>query len=247
VAILSEAARALGSNRAAVALYAVLSVGAGAAVSLCDTVTADGLFFAVSPFVQRASQFVTDVFLAAAVACASSVAFSRMGADIDRPFWKMPSDREALRRFFALWFVLALSQLTALRLLSLTTETSPFRTWVKILFLLTVLLSTPMGACNVFPGEFRWERFVQNLAPFLSRFTNALAVLFVNFVLFFAYLALAGWVAEQPEFRTAFWPQSVIDAIFCVADCYVFAATWLICMAHRREMEENQRYSDYDI
>lgn len=241
-----EAWRVLSANLGSVGLYIAICLGTASLVELGETVLADGLFFSVPEGLQLSFQLILDIALAAGYAAGAALGFSRLGREIDCPLWKVAGDGEALRRFFALWFVLSLVQLTLLRLM-MTASNDAVIALLRYCYFLLALLLVPLGACNMFPGSFEWGHFVPNLAPLLLKFMDTLAMLFVNLLMLIAWFVYLIFMVDHPSLAVQFWPEALFNAFCCLIDCYVFAGVWLICMEARKTMEERGGSSGYDF
>jgi len=250
VSVLSEAARGLRRNLPAVAVYVLITGGTTAIRRVCDLLVAGGIFFTLEPSPLRAYRFAMDLFVALGHTAASVMAFSRMGRELDRPLWKVADDREAFKRFFTLWFLILLSFLTVIRLFERVAETAPDSGWIsllKFLYFSMFLFSIPVGACIMFSGHLLWSELPQDLAPLVYQLPKTVAVVFVNFLMFVGHLALIDFLVDRPELRSALWFLALIDVPFALVDCFVFAGIWLICMVHRKEMEERDRNIDFNF
>ena len=238
------AARALAQNPSGVAVYVLLSVGVSALQNVFNMVVAGEILFSPGGGGLRVYRFGMDLFLAAGSSAAAVAGFSRLGRAIDRPVWKVAGDREAFARFFVWWFIVSLSFVTLFSLLGLVSDAAPGssgRLLLKLAFFLMFLFAVPVGACVMFSGRLVWRDLAQDLAPLVHQWPRTAAVLFVNYLMFAAYLAVAALLVERPELRTRQWGTLLLEVPFAAGDCFVFAATWLICMTHRREVEERNR------
>jgi len=248
VSLFFEAGRALLRNPGPVGLYIVVAAGTLGVKGIGDVFVGAHLPEDLERFAVQAYQFGMDLFLALGYTAASVIAFSRLGRAIDRPLWKVADDREAFRRFFVLWLILNLGALTIQRLFgrAVVASSSGWADALLLLMCLTSILVVPAGACLMFAGHPRWRTALQDLAPLASQWPKTMGVLFINYVAFTGALAFVLWLGAKPALHDALWLRLPVDAGFLVVDCYAFAATWLICVLHRRAMEERDRYADLE-
>ncbi|HOZ47984.1 MAG TPA: hypothetical protein PLO37_22165 [Candidatus Hydrogenedentes bacterium] len=248
--VLSEALSALRRNAAAVLIYVVLSGGVNAARRACDYVVASQALFVLDDYALRGYQFIMDLGLGLGYAFACVLAFTRMGRQIDRPLWKVPNDREAIRRFLLLWFLIGLCGITILRVFERLVETDPGEGTLALMqtfYFLTFVLSIPVGACIMFPGRLDWREVAADLAPLLRQFARTLIIISINFLLFIFHLLLLQFFYFHPQARSDFWLLTITDIPFALVDCLVFAATWMLCITDRRQQEERNRTSGFDL
>lgn len=247
--ILLDSIRALRENSSAAAVYVLLCVGTSALKRTGDLLIGSEDIFTVGPVVLRSYQFTMDLLIALGYTMACVLAFSRIGRAIDRPLWKIATDREALRRFFVLWLLIDLALVTTSRLLQRAVEGASSSEPALFLFLLLVamsLLAVPVGACVMFSGRFQWRDVPANLAPLVHRLSLTFSVMAVNFLaVVFAFDTVPRLAVIWPELSKALWFRSLVDVPLAVVDCYVFAATWLICMLHRNESAQQDDYGNY--
>ncbi len=248
--LLTGTFRAVLRNYDAVGLYVVLSAGISSVKRSVDILIKSGTIPLADEVLMQTYRFASDLFIAAGIAAASAIAFARMGCEIDRPMWKVKNDLAALNRFFVLWFIIGLLMLTFLRLLERFAGPDPVggvADALRMAFFLWWLVAVPFGACVMFSGRLQWSNLADDLKPLAGQFRLTLLILFVNFLSFVGYLLVIDFLATRPELQSKIWLSALIDVPFCLVDCFVFAGTWLICMEHRRRIEEERDHIDFDF
>lgn len=172
-----------------------------------------------------------------------TVVFSRIGRDLDRPLWKVADDREAIRRFFPMWFEFNLIVNTLLWLGHTigTFDTIKDAGALPQLFALCgMVVLVPFAAAIMFHGHFAWNLLGEGLAP-IGRRLPQLAIVFGLTVLQIVVLLL--FDQPIPETIDATLVQVVIYrlavyALIAYLDCIVFTATWLVCKDDRDSPDE---------
>ncbi|MDX9974666.1 MAG: hypothetical protein RBU21_16900 [FCB group bacterium] len=177
-------------------------------------------------------------------AIVTAIAFARIGKDMDRPLWRSAGDRDALRRFFQLWFVLILVSLALGHATSVAhSRESSLVVPLLLLYLLFSILTVPIGACMMFPGAPQWREIGRNLAPLGYQFPRTLLLCFLTFLQV---------VLVQKVFEVRVDPEAgyrwllltpVVTVIGAYIDCLVFAGAWLMCIDHRN----TDRDTDFDF
>ena len=172
-----------------------------------------------------------------------SVVFSRIGRELDRPLWKVADDREAIRRFFPLWFEfnLVLNTLMWLGRTIATYESIKDAAALPLLFSLGALVVlVPFGASIMFHGRFSWNTLGESLAP-LGRRLPQLAIVFA--LTAFQVVIMLFLDRQLPEtfdgefVQTVIYKVAIISALSWI-DCMVFTATWLVCKDDRDSPDE---------
>lgn len=239
MSILAEAIRAVQRNLSALALYIALTVGCSTLKLLCDTLYRETLQ-GISEKSVRIYDLGAGLAVAACFALAQTVAFARMGKEIDRPLWKISGAREALARFFPLWLVLNLLNLAVLRLWVRALEADPTSGLASALLLmlsLATMFQVPVGACLMFARCGHWSELPESLAPLARQFPKVLIFLFLNFVQLVLALDHIQRIAANPASRLILWLSPALDVFLAYCDCLVFAGIWLICMITTKDID----------
>jgi len=233
--MVSNAVRAVQQNARALLLYLAITVGASligyAANGLIMPGPEANLFEHTSLLIYK---YGLDLFLILCSAFAQALVFARLGREIDRPLWKVKDDREALRRYFGLWFALnagvfVLSEVTNW-IGWLLDYNQPF----PLLFIFmsaASILCVPIGACIMFTLQFEWRKLGESLAPLRRQIPKTALILGINTLFFMFYSELM----IQTQSQQWLWPA--ISAISGYFDCLIFSATWLLCMFDRANPE----------
>ena len=195
----------------------------------------------VSPAILYGYEFLGDLVLAAGYAMAQCIAFSRIARDLDKPLWKVESDGEAARRFFSLWFVLGLINVTIYRTSVVGAASqgdSSFPAFLGVLWFMFAVLMVPVGAAIMFCGKTGLAEVGQGLSTLMHQLPRTFVVVLG------AYAAASLIMAIQQDANLPDWARPGIAVLDGYADCVIFSGTWLICMAHRDEDFED---SDFDF
>lgn len=186
-----------------------------------------------------AYQVIADLFIAAGYAAVQASVFSAMGREIDRPLWKSPGLKDALRRFFMVWFLLNLAMIAVIRMQVSANSAglAGLVLWLEFLLMLFFVFAVPIGACVMYWGRLNWRELPEALAPIGRMLPLTMAVFmltFSQFVLHFFLVQLVpkGVIGSIPA-------MAIADVPFAFLDCFAFAAMWRLCMAHRNADFEN--------
>jgi len=162
----------------------------------------------------------------------AAVFFARIGREIDRPLWKCADDKEAVRRFFSTWFILALAgntlQSSAGHFHEAGLDTAS--AWCFVGFMTVFIMTIPAGACIMYGGGLQWPVIHERLKPMIALFPltlNALSVALLEFVALVGSEFLLELIREQVLF------MPIRDVALTALKCYTFALMWRICMLHR--------------
>jgi hypothetical protein len=180
---------------------------------------------------------VSSVLTAAIYAVAQSLAFSTFGREIEKPFWKVGTQRDALIRFFPLWMFLNLVNLLLLNSIPIFSSSSSNPNSLVLLWLVFSSTIIPMGATIMFYGN--WGKEEIQLA--LSTFGHQLPRYF--FICLFGFIVsnfLLSVIDEVPIYVRPF--LVIVEGYF---KCVIFVYAWFICRAHREMLEQSD--DDFDF
>jgi hypothetical protein len=234
-----EAVRGLRENPLPVAFYVAVTTGAMGLGLVAHVLLAPGGLSEAPLLQQKLQPLANDLFQALAWAFAASVAFSRIGRDMDRPLWKVPDDRAALARFFVPWFILALVFTTAGQALFSTInpeEPASILGWLTGVSLVAMWI-VPLGACVMFMGRLDWAHLGDALTPLFRQFPLALPFLGLGFLTCFVLSML--FVGESIVL------MMLLKALDGLAECLVFAGIWAVCRHDRTHGDTAT--DDYDF
>lgn len=183
----------------------------------------------------RASPFMMGIEIGASMinAWIAAVAFARIGRFLDRPLWKVPTDWEALKRFFLPWLVLILGAITFMNLLGRLIDASESSAPpIMLLFLMVLLevLIVPIGACIMFHGKFEWSTLSEALAPLAKQGERTLPLILLSFFLTFMFFVLSSSIPRMT--------LPIVSAVAALWDCFMFVGIWLVCMMDREAHDD---------
>jgi hypothetical protein len=175
-----------------------------------------------------------DLLLIVVASAAQSIAFSRMGKEIDKPLWKIGGDLEALKRYFGLWFVLNFMAISFNEAANyfLLADRQDIGGMFFLLFCLVNTVYIPIGACIMFHGRFDRGQLAEHLKPLFRQVAMAFAIFMFSAGIVILFIVLVAQTQAQP------WMLPIINVVIAYFDCVVFAATWLLCMHDRMHPEE---------
>lgn len=172
------------------------------------------------------------------------VAFARMGRDIDKPLWRIPSDLEAIRRFFPMWLIMNLVLFASSWLANPDLyggKPNAITALCIISALIMNIVCVPIGACVMFAGSFRWQRLGEALTPLTRQLSHAGAVLVLCLFQLFLNNLVAAHIYADSGVRGPFdflGQRLGLTIVVAYLDCTVFAAVWLLCMADRETPDD---------
>ena len=183
-------------------------------------------------------EFLIDLAGGAVSAIAASIAFSRLGRELDKPLWKVRDDRQALRRFFIPWLILFLGANALLginELLISAASPETYLLWYLLSAGLVFMCLIPIGGCIMFSGDFHWRRLGDILSPLARQFRFALLFFYLGFMasITLSYIALALRLEGA-----ALYGIPVVEILDGYLECAVFAGIWEICRIDRNAPPE---------
>jgi hypothetical protein len=232
----AEAFRGLQQNLRTLALYVALIVSLHSGLLIANLEFIEPVKETLDPLHLNLYKFSTTILTALCWACIQSICYARFGHNIDRPFWKVDGDWEALRRFFKLWFLLDLGALTLFSVPDALLSATGDETLALAFFyfaLAVAILAAPFGTAVMFNGKFGREE-VKAAATTL---VNQLPRVFVIMILTYCVAMLLSQLLIAETMTPWLSPLVyIVDAYF---DCLIFCCIWHLCMVDRDEDTED--------
>lgn len=236
--MLSHAVRALQRNVSALLIYGSLTVAFQVLRLLCEDLVVSPSEDSLDPRWVSAYRFSADILGMLALALAQTLAYARIGRDMDRPLWKIADDWDALRRFFQFWLVIDLAVLAIIRVPELLPGDEAAIQLFVYFYIAASAMAVPFGAAVMFTGRAGAAEIREAANMLADRLPQAAGIIaagcLVNFT-FFVMLVSPGF----PHWATPF-----LVAVDAYLSCLFFAYTWLVCIQHR---DEDSHDTDFDF
>lgn len=246
---LGDAVRALHENYRPVLFYmglvALLKTGEGTLQRL----VLDPIAETTSDSLMGVYLILTRILLVAGVAVGDTVFLSRIGREVDKPYWRVRDDREALRRFYRLWLLLGLTNLVYLQVTEQITGNDPEHPatfFVFLSYIVLVVLLHAFGTTVMFYGNVAREEVGEAFRT-MSRHAQSifglcmLGVLAAFFLQVFYALIVFGEFALPIELGA----DALLAAMDGYISCFLFAYMWLVCRYDRDDYEHDRE--DFDL
>lgn len=241
MAILRSAFLALQHNLGPLFFYLCVGFVVYSARLAIDILVIEPMGEDISETFTRFYGITAEIIAVSIIAFSSTIAFSRIGRDIDRPMWRVEDDREALRRFYGLWLLLGLGNIAALRILDIaaaSTDEESIRFLLAMIWLSGAVLMVPFGCAVMFYGRVKRQEVGEALATMLRHIPYVL--LFSMIGIFFGFM----FIGLQPDLPI--WARPALAIADAYLDCFLFACMWLVCIYHRDDYEQPDN-QDFDF
>lgn len=191
------------------------------------------------------AQLFAVLLFAAVISMAQSVYFSLLGAAIDRPLWKYKGAKDALRRFFVLWFILNLLLVTLLDIQArlMSANLKDLAAFLEFVILAVHVTALPLGACLMHWGSLQWNEVGEALRPLFRLFSLTLFPIVIGFIQFTLASARVFALTENTLVNLIFF--TITDIPLVMIDAYIFALIWRICMHHRSLPPDTENPFDF--
>jgi hypothetical protein len=176
---------------------------------------------------------VSGIVTAIVIAIAQTIAFTILGRDIDRPFWKVEEGLPTFLRFCSFWFTLNYINTAVFLIAVMSPVSDDARVSIEVLRSVLELLIVPFGATVMFYGNTTRAELGQAFHTMILQLPLFFLVGFFGLIFQSIQITLQ---AELIEIHSMTLP--IIGAIGAYMDCFIFAYTWEICKRNR-EQEEN--------
>lgn len=190
----------------------------------------------LDPRYLNAYTFSATILTALVLAAIQSVCFARFGEKIDRPFWKISGDWEAIKRFYKLWFLLDLGILTLMSIPTAILDQTGDEELAAMLQVLTLgiaVLALPFGSAVMFYGKFAREEVKAAIHTLASQFPRVIVIMALNYCVAIVLSSILAAETMTP------WLSPLVFIVDAYVDCLIFCCIWYLCIAHRDEDTED--------
>jgi len=249
VNFLRDAVRALHENIRSVLLYMGLVAVLNGAQTLVEKLVFAPIADSTPDSRMGLYLMGSRVLLVAGAAFADTVFLSRIGREVDKPYWRIPDDREAIRRFYRFWLLLGLANLTY----GLVTERisggdaeHPGVFFLFLSYIVWIVLLHAFGTTVMFFGKVARDE-INEAFGVLSRH----APLVIGLCLFgvFAAILLQGAYGAIRMGGLSTPAEVLATTLLAAADgyvsCLIFAYMWLVCRYDRDDFQRENE--DFDL
>ena len=181
--------------------------------------------------------FGSGVLTAGVYAFAQSAAFSLLGEELDRPFWKIHGVWEGVKRFFGLWMLLDLLNLTSLIFVSVLPADEASLGMLQFLWLGGSSCIVPFGATVMFYGKVGKEEITE-------AFTTISRQIPSYFIMVMVTLGTASLVLSIEAIGIPIWIKPALPIVDGYVDCLIFACVWHVCRIQRETQDD---IDDFDF
>jgi hypothetical protein len=185
------------------------------------------------------------LYFAVVISMAQAVYLSMLGAAIDRPLWKYKGAKDALQRFFILWFIINLLMVTLLDIQArlMAANLKDAAAFLEFVILAGHVMAMPVGACIMHWGALQWNETGEALRPLLRLFSMTMFPIVIGFIQF--TLASARLFALTDTILVNLIFLTITDIPLVMIDAYIFALIWRICMYHRSLPPDTENPLDF--
>ncbi len=195
-----------------------------------------------------------DIFrelgLCAILGALQSVVFSRIGVILEFPIWRCKDDKEALRRFFMLWFGLNIGLITISRVANVLAERgiSDLAGLLGIIGYIANVVYLPLGVCWMYSGEKLLEddSFLRVFRPITRQFGETIVMWLIIAGSLFITMLIYGLPVFSESSITAVILKTLIIIPLAGIDIIVFCWIWLLCIQCRIQgLDEDISLDDF--
>lgn len=246
---LRNAVRALHENYRPVLLYMGLAAVLKTSEALVQKLVLAPISETTSDGLMGFYLILTRIALVACFAAVDTVCLSRIGREVDKPYWRIADDGEAFRRFYKLWLLLGLANLVFGQITEQITGGNPEHPATFVLFvtyIVWIVLLHAFGTAVMFYGKVARDEVNEAFAALLRHAQFVLGLcLFgllagVMFQLAYGIILLGQW--GLPGELGAGAALAAADGYI---SCLLFAFIWLVCRYDRDDYERDRE--DFDL
>lgn len=189
------------------------------------------------------------IVLVAFIAVADTICFSRIGREVDKPYWRVTDDREAFSRFYRLWLLLGLGNLVYGQIIERTVGGNEERAgafFLGVSYLIWIVLLHALGAAIMFQGRVARDEVSEAFAVLGRHAAQVMALCLFGIM---AGILLAGTHSSMMTAELPLLFELTAGALLAAIDgyvsCLLFAFMWLVCRYDRDHFERDRE--DFDL
>lgn len=193
---------------------------------------------------------VRELLLCTFLGALQSVIFARLGVILEFPIWRCKNDKEALRRFFLLWFGINAGLITINRVANILSEKgiSDLALFLGGIGLIANIVYLPLAVCWMYSGERLSENdsIFRVFRPITRQWGETLGMWAILSVSLFVALFLLGLpILQEASIFTVIIKTLIIIPLAGI-DIIVFCWTWLLCIQCRIQgLDEDISLDDF--
>ncbi len=191
-----------------------------------------------------------ELVLCIVLGALQSIIFARIGVILEFPIWRCRDDKEALRRFFLLWFAINAGLITINRLANIMAERgiSDLSAFLGGVGLIANIVYLPLGICWMYAGEKLSEddSLLRVFRPITRQWGETIGMwIILSISLFIALFIMGLPILQEPSIFTVIIKTLIIIPLASI-DLIVFCWTWLLCIQCRIQgLDEDISLDDF--
>lgn len=191
-----------------------------------------------------------ELALCAILGTLQSIIFARLGVILEFPIWRCKDNKEALRRFFLLWFGINAGLITINRVANIMAEReiSDIAYLLGGVGLIANIVYLPLAICWMYSGEKLAEddSFFRVFRPITRQWGETLGMWVILVGSLFLALFLLGLPVFQEHSILTVLIKTLIIIPLASVDILVFCWTWLLCIQCRIQgLDEDISLDDF--
>ncbi|MGC8737219.1 MAG: hypothetical protein ACP5UA_01085 [Candidatus Hydrogenedens sp.] len=193
---------------------------------------------------------VRELVLCAILGGLQSIVFARLGVILEFPIWRCKDDKEALSRFFLLWFGINAGLITINRVANILAEKgiSDLAFLLGGVGLIANIIYLPLTVCWMYSGEKLSEddSFLRVFRPITRQWGETLGMWAILSISLFVALFILGLPLFQESSIFTVVIKTIIIIPLAGIDIFVFCWTWLLCIQCRIQgLDEDVSLDDF--
>ncbi|MCX8063707.1 MAG: hypothetical protein N3G21_00860 [Candidatus Hydrogenedentes bacterium] len=190
---------------------------------------------------------MNDILFCAGIGALQAICFCRLGAKLDAPIWRCKSDKEALKRFFLIWFGVNVAIVTLTNLVGTFGEYgySGVSDFLALFSILVLFVYLPLTICWMHSGEkaIEEEEIFKVFRPITRQLGDSVGMWIIIGVSILASLYVFSFEVFTHHNLNTSLLKAVVIIPFSVVDIIVFCWVWNLCIEYRNAGLDNE----YDL
>lgn len=192
-------------------------------------------------------RLVLQLGIVTGVSLMQALIFMRFGREIDKPLWKCENDREAIKRFFMVWFILNLvfNLVNQVEVKAWSTEQMELGAFFSLLMNIGAIVYIPIGASIMHWGRLEWKEMGVSLRPLWRHIELLFPVLMLGYLGYILQgVGLGVMQGMGVDLKTTIAAPALVMVLPTLIELLAFTVMWQACMANRNNPPDD---NDFDF
>ena len=195
-----------------------------------------------------AVRIIEEVGFVALISVLQAIIFARFGKELEKPLWKCGDDKEAVQRFFMIWFIWNLfwSLIVQFKIRAIKAEALDLAYFLELITLFGSMFFIPVGVAIMYWGRLEWKELWEALRPTRRHpefLFPAMLLGFLGYMMRDVVLSLL--LSMDVDLETSLTAPAIAITLPALIELLAFTVMWQACVYDRNNPPEDDDEFDF--